>query len=382
MKALLRKEFLDVIRDRRTLFSMIVVPLIAIPTIVGISSFFAERGIAKIRAARITIFVPQQGIPEEVRDLLQKANFQLIPVANPVDSLTEEIPAALIREGNVYQILYDGASEKGQEALRRIREVLRQHRDVMVRRMLEDLGVPPEVLKPFDVQEVNLASRERMGGMVMGMFLGYILVIFMFTSAMYAAMDLTVGEKERRTLEVLLSAAPIRRNVVMAKITIVTLVAVLTSIILVIGWILTMVYFGGAFLTRELQGALRLGLNGIQVLLSFLLILPFAVFVASLEVAIASFARSYREAQSYLSPLMILVILPAMVTLMPGGSELGWWKALVPVLNVSDTFRQILQGHILAPQYGLTLISTLVYAGLAFWGSIFLFQREEILFRE
>ncbi len=382
MKALFRKELLDVLRDRRTLFSMIVVPLVAFPAIIGGASFFAKRGITKIQSETLRIFVPAQGIPEEVRQLLEEANLQLVPLNTLPDTLTASVPAALIREGNRYRILYDGASEKGQEARRRIREVLQKHKEIVVRRQLEDLGVPPEILSPFQVQEENLASKERMGGMVVGMFLGYILVIFMFTSAMYAAMDLTVGEKERRTLEVLLSAAPYRRNVVMAKISVVTLVAVVTSIILVIGWILSMLYMGAGLFGEEIPGGMTLGLSAQQGLLSFLVLLPFAVFVASVEVAIASFARSYREAQSYLSPLMILVILPAMVTLMPGGSDLGWWKSLVPVLNVSDIFRQILQDRLSMLSYGLTLGSSLLYAAVALGIAVFLFQREEILFRE
>ena len=382
MKALFRKELLDVLRDRRTLFSMIVVPLIAFPAIIGGASFFAKQGITKIQSETLRIFVPAQGIPEEVRQLLEEANLQLVPLNTLPDTLTASVPAALIREGNRYRILYDGASEKGQEARRRIREVLQKHKEIVIRRQLEDLGVPPEILSPFQVQEENLASKERMGGMVVGMFLGYILVIFMFTSAMYAAMDLTVGEKERRTLEVLLSAAPYRRNVVMAKISVVTLVAVVTSIILVIGWILSMLYMGAGLFGEEIPGGMTLGLSAQQGLLSFLVLLPFAVFVASVEVAIASFARSYREAQSYLSPLMILVILPAMVTLMPGGSDLGWWKSLVPVLNVSDIFRQILQDRLSMLSYGLTLGSSLLYAAVALGIAVFLFQREEILFRE
>ncbi len=382
MKALFRKELLDVLRDRRTLFSMIVVPLVAFPAIIGGASFFAKQGITKIQSETLRIFVPAQGIPEEVRQLLEEANLQLVPLNTLPDTLTASVPAALIREGNRYRILYDGASEKGQEARRRIREVLQKHKEIVIRRQLEDLGVPPEILSPLQVQEENLASKERMGGMVVGMFLGYILVIFMFTSAMYAAMDLTVGEKERRTLEVLLSAAPYRRNVVMAKISVVTLVAVVTSIILVIGWILSMLYMGAGLFGEEIPGGMTLGLSAQQGLLSFLVLLPFAVFVASVEVAIASFARSYREAQSYLSPLMILVILPAMVTLMPGGSDLGWWKSLVPVLNVSDIFRQILQDRLSMLSYGLTLGSSLLYAAVALGIAVFLFQREEILFRE
>lgn len=381
MRYLLKKEFLEVIRDRRTLFSMVVVPFIAFPVIIGVTGYFAKRGEEKISSMKISVFIYSQTRNDSLNVYLKGQNLTLVPTTKPVDTLTEDVPAGIFVYPKKIEVLYDAASEKGREALRRIRFATNKYKDFLIKTNLSHLHIPEEIVNPFELKVTNIASSERMSGMMVGMFLGYLLVILMFSSAMYASIDLTAGEKERRTMEVLLSSAPSRKKVVFAKVAIVSLVAFITSVLLVASWILSAMYLGGSIFGEETMG-LTVFISPVIFVALLVLILPFALFVASLEVTFASFARSFREAQSYLTPLLMIAILPAIVTIIPGVSEWSTWKAFVPVLNISSAIKEIIQSSLPIKDFVLTLTLNILYAVIAIFASVYLFSREEILFRE
>ena len=378
---LLKKELLEVIRDRRTLFNMIIVPLVAFPVIIGVTGYFAKRGIEKIYSMKINVFLYAETQTDSLRAYLKEQNLILLPTTQPVDSVSKETPAAIFVYPGEIDVLYDAASEKGQEALKRIRFALDKYRDFLIKTDLSDMGVPEDVLNPFKLKVTTVTAGEKILGMTIGMFLGYLLVIMMFSSAMYASIDLTAGEKERRTMEVLLSAAPSRKNIVFAKVTIVSLVAFITSVLLVISWILSTSYLGEGMFTVSSASLTSLITPGMLVSI-LILIIPFAVFVSSLEVTIAAFARSFKEAQSYLTPLLMIAILPAILTVLPGISEWSTWKAFVPVMNISSALKELMQNGLPAKDFALTFVANIVYTIVATLASVYLFSREEILFRE
>jgi sodium transport system permease protein len=112
----------------------------------------------------------------------------------------------------------------------------------------------------------------------------------------------------------------------------------------------------------------------------FVLVVPVAVLFSAALLAISLFAKSYKEAQSYISPLMIVVIVPAVASLMPG-IELNWRLALVPILNTSLVSKEIFTGTYHWNFIAVILVSSCVYAGLALAAAVRLFQREDVLFR-
>jgi sodium transport system permease protein len=108
--------------------------------------------------------------------------------------------------------------------------------------------------------------------------------------------------------------------------------------------------------------------------------LPLAALFSSALLSIALFAKSYKEAQSYVSPLMFVVILPAMVTFIPG-IELNWALAFVPIVNVSLAAREVLVGTFHWAQIGLIFVSTFIYASFSIFVTKRLFEKEDVLFR-
>lgn len=383
---LFRKEFLEVIRDRRTLISMVVVPLLAYPLLIGGFSTLMARSVKRIKEAQIRVALAQEVVLPGLKDRLAKAGFTLIEVEEPQQAVHDriaELGLQVIQDTlPVIRIYYDLTQEVSSEAVGRLEKLLGGFREELVRKELQRIGLPPQILIPFRWEEVNIAPPRRTAGYFLGLMLGYVAVILMFAGAMYAAIDLAAGEKERRTLEILLSSPAPRQIIVLAKLSVVILVAVVTAILNLVGFSLSFTMGGLLAFSGETSRTLLEGVmvSPGQAILALAMLIPFAIFVGSLELAVASFARSYKEAQSYLSPLMILVIFPAMLSFLPG-IEFTPLLATVPVYNVAQSLRTILSGNPPAISLLVSFLSNLVYAVLAFGFAMNLFRQESILFR-
>jgi sodium transport system permease protein len=125
---------------------------------------------------------------------------------------------------------------------------------------------------------------------------------------------------------------------------------------------------------------MQISMTGKAVISIFVIVLPLAVLFSAALLAISLFAKSFKEAQSYISPLMIVVVLPAVAALLPG-VELNAPLALVPVLNTSLICKEIITGTYHWNYIALIFVSSCLYATAAIWLAVKLFQREDVLFR-
>jgi ABC-2 type transport system permease protein/sodium transport system permease protein len=183
-----------------------------------------------------------------------------------------------------------------------------------------------------------------------------ILILMTITGAVYPAIDLTAGERERGTLEILMAAPVPRLSLLLAKYAAVVTVAVLTALVNLAAMALTLWVSG--FGPRLLGSG---GLGMMQLLEIFLLLLLFAAFFSAVLLALTSFARSFKEAQAYLIPLMLLALVPGVMSLVPG-LHLNGILALLPLLNIVLLARDLLLG-VAEPVAGLVvIISTALYA--------------------
>jgi sodium transport system permease protein len=203
------------------------------------------------------------------------------------------------------------------------------------------------------------------------------------TGAMYPAIDLTAGEKERGTIETILCSPVSRTHLVLGKFLMVLTASLCTAI-------LAMTSMGVSFgavkkymavtITFKADNPLNftIGIKAISAV--FLMVLPLAVLFSAALLAIALMAKSYKEAQSYLSPLVIVVVIPAVAALMPG-VEINTRMLLIPVLNTSLVCKDIVSGTYHWDNIGTIFVSSCVYAAAALFIAVKLFQREDVLFR-
>ena len=390
-----RKELTEWLRDRRTLISTVLVPLLAFPILmVGITALAtvmignAEREIPKI------MILGGEDSPRLLERLHKLDKLEVVPYAvNWKDQISNkdiraavEIPKgfqAALAEGraqtvNIYFYQGELKSSFGADHLQKAVE---EYRDSVIKDRLAAKNVPASVLTPFTVKQENVAPPEKVGGASIGGFIGYAVILLCLTGAMYPAIDLTAGEKERGTIETILSSPISRLDLVIGKFLLVFSASLASAILSVTSMGLSFAFLGHSHLMQSSgEQSLNLNLGFTSVVAVFCMALPLAVLFSAVLMTIALFAKTYKEAQSYLTPLTFLVVIPAVASVMPG-VELTPKLALIPVLNTSLVCKEIITGTYHWNSIILIFASTCLYAVAAIFLAVKMFQREDVLFR-
>ncbi len=378
-----RKEMLDTIRDRRTLISMVAVPLLAIPLLLLVMSRFVSSTEKKAGDEALTIAVRNVGRMPELLIALSQAGFKLASrddleaaiAKKEIAAGVEPVKGAAGIEVRVYSDLTRRSSDVADG---RIRAALAAFKEESMKRKLAALGQPDSVVNPFTVKSVNLAPEKKMAGMFWGGMMGYCVVLLMFTGGMYPAIDMTAGEKERRTLEVVLSSPASRGAIILGKVLAATTAVLVTAALAMLSLIVSFRFVD--FGNQAGKAAGRVPLDATNIALVFVALVPMAVLAASLMVAIALLAKSFKEAQSYLTPLVMASIFPLLVGMLPG-LQLTPALALIPLFNVCQLIKEIFLGEYSHLAFAITMASNIVYAGLAFFAAVRVFSKESVLFR-
>ena len=204
--------------------------------------------------------------------------------------------------------------------------------------------------------------------------LPYIFVIFSFIGCMYPSIDLFTNEKERGTLETILTTPVKRIEILFGKMIVVALIGFISAILSMMG-----LSFGlkqlAATLPPDVLGSLSSFVQPSNILLLLGMLLPLIVFFAGILTLITTYAKSYKEAQSIISPMMVLIIMPAVIGLIPG-IELTSLTAIIPITNISLATKEIIAGTMNFGLYALVVGSLLVYAVLGVLVSVKWFSNE------
>lgn len=392
-----RKEIIDSLRDRRTVISMIVVPLLVMPLLtVGMGVLSISLVGQAMREIPRVMILGGEDSPGVVAELAKLKDVRIVP-AKPdyAQEISEkQIRAAVeIPEGfeaklaagepsTVKIYMYEGELKSGFGA-DRLQRFFRELRDRTVRDHLAERQLPESLARPFDIVEQNVAPPEKVGGAILGGLVPYFVILLSMTGAVYPAMDLTAGEKERGTIETILCSPVSRTHLVLGKFLAVLTASVATAVLAIVSM---SVSFGAGrrMLLGMAAGAAesitRITITPKAIIAIFFVVLPLAFFFSAALLALALFAKSFKEAQSYISPLMIAMVMPAIAALLPG-VELTPALAAIPVLNTSLVSKEIITGTYHWNLIALIFLSSSVYAAAALAIAVKLFQREDVLFR-
>ena len=388
-----RKELTEWLRDRRTLISTVLVPLLAFPILIsGMISLSAVLiGGAKKEIPKIMI-IHGEDSPAVVDALKSNKEIEVVPfAANWMDQISDkQIRAAVeIPEGfqasldkgttQTIQIHYYEGEIKSEFGAEHVEKSLKAYRDDLVKKRLEAKNLPDTLIAPFDTKQHNVAPPEKVGGSTIGSMIGYMVIILSMTGAIYPAIDLTAGEKERGTMETILSSPVSRLDLVLGKFLLVFSASLTTAILSVTSMGLSFAYMGHA-LAKTSGAGIHMNLGLTSVVAVFLMALPLSVLFSAVLMTVALFAKTYKEAQSYLTPMTFIVVIPAEASVLPG-VELTPKLALIPILNTSLVCKEIITGTYHWGSIATIFASTCVYAAVAIFVAVKIFQRESVLFR-
>jgi len=390
------KELRDSLRDRRTIISMIVVPVLAIPLLMfGVGTLVFKTVTKARQEIPHVMIIGGENSPKVLSALRAAKSLQIVPATadftnqivekrvRAVVKLPPDFDAAIAREDKAEVDIYEYAGEiKSGFAAGNLNAFFQNLRDTTVRERLESRGVPVEVLKPFTIQRQNVAPPAKVAGSLLGGMLPYIIIILCMTGAMYPAIDLTAGEKERGTMETILCCPVGRTELVLGKFLMVLTASVGTVVLSLLSMGATFQFakrvLAGSAPREVLQTVATIDIGGLAGV--FLMLLPVAVMLSAALLMVGLFSKSFREAQSYCGPLMLVVIVPAIAGMLPG-MELNASLAVVPLLNVSLVCKEMISGTWHWNYILLIFGSACLYATAALAAAVWMFHREEVLFR-
>lgn len=386
-----RKELKETVRDSKTLLIMVAIPLLIFPilinVVVNVSSSFSESAGEKVLKIGIIgdtndILIQQlNSIPASFGpkefiayngDSLKLFNDQkeeTIDLALWYDSGFQDILDGLGTANILWSVdeTNIGYSEriKGYMNILEAEERLKRY---------DALGIDEQKLQPYKITYQNTASDQQMLGELAGGILPYIFIAFGFLGCMYPAIDLFSGEKERGTIETLLTTPVKRWKILIGKMLVVVLSGLMASCCALIGLFVSIEFLDlipDPNLTAVVSKILTIPI----IIKLFALLLPLTVFFAGIMIPISVYTKSFKEAQSIITPLNIVVVLPAMLGLFPG-IELNYITACVPILNIVLTTKSLIAGNIDYILLSLSFIVMIAVAAVAVFVSFRQFGKE------
>jgi sodium transport system permease protein len=401
MWLIFRKEILELLRDRKTLFFMIALPLLVFPLIFGGMLYFTGKAMSESQTKNLSFAVSGAEYAPELMAALE--NVESLTLKTVSGNLTDkDTVTEIINRAEVDFVLQipsnfsNNVEQSGQITLKlllndaqlnsvrsRIRDVTDSIEEVNQRNAFANLNISESMqnamLNPILIEKVNLADAREQTGAIFGGLIPYFMFILCLQGAMLPAADIGAGEKERGTLETLLLSPVERHKIVLAKFLTIATAGITTAMITVVSmgiWAVVVSIQMPMGPVVEFISAI----DGFDFLLIFLMLIPVVATFASLLLALSIYARSFKEAQGYMSPLMIMVFLPIIVTLIPGIELKGVW-AWIPLSNVALAIKELVKGTMDYVQLIGIFGSSVILAGALLAFCVYWFKQEKVLFR-
>ncbi|MFT5923300.1 MAG: sodium transport system permease protein [Paraglaciecola sp.] len=392
-----KKEIRELLRDRKTLFFMIALPLLIFPLIIGIVGFVSKQAIDKAETQVLNYaLIGGQYAPDILKELQQPEKFSLVEIEGNADytsiirnetvdfvlEIPENYSNDVLKNGQANVKLY--FNDAGLNLVyRRVNEIVKSQSELFQESAFTSLGLDAAeqsaLIEPLVLEKVNTADDRENWGEKIGGMLPYLLFLICLSGAMAPATDIGAGEKERGTLETLLISPIDRNKIVMGKFLTIAFAGTMTALITV----LSMVIWGLVLsqgMSIKFVADFMAQIAFLDFLLIFLMLVPVVAIFSAVLLSISIYARSFKEAQSYMGPMTILVVVPIMLALLPGVELKGGW-AWVPLTNVSLAMKELVKGTMDYYQLFAIFGSTVIIAGAFFAFCVYWFNQEKVLFR-
>jgi len=395
VRLLFGKELLGAFRDRRTLFLTVLFPLIFYPLVLSVMSRFGDAERTRIETLIPTVLVVDQSGDALFAEKLYETDaffFRAFDrLEDALDGLRDEagqIAMFVTKEsggeglGLDVVLYYDQTDQFSAIAAARVREFFEAYLRTVVNDKLVALSgrTFEDLSPPLSITVEDVATGESFGRMILSRLLPYFMVLAILTGAMGLGAEITAGEKERNTIATLLVSQLSRTQIVLGKFLAVLTVSMMSSLLSAAGLMIGIRLFGGGLVPVGAGATpiFSLGLSAFGWML--VVLVPLAVILAALVIIVGSFARSQKEASTYLLPIYMGIVLVGMMS-MTGSVTYEGTRFLVPVANALYALQGFILGDVSAGDILLTLGANVVCGILLIAAAVQLFRREGVLFR-
>ncbi|BDF94395.1 ABC transporter permease [Pseudoalteromonas sp. KAN5] len=397
-----KKEITELLRDKKTLIFIVALPVAIFPLLFAVMAFISSQAALEAEQKVHTYAIINGQYAQSFTDkVFYHKSFELYKgeqTFTSVEELSEAVKAGIIDMGiylpsDAKQTLDDAKQSQWQVVYNdaktinflfdRVKELAEEFGNNLRAQKLLSYGIDEQqqqaIIAPIKVVKVDTADKRENLGEKIGGFIPYLLIPLVLMGATYPAIDLGAGEKERGTLETLLLTPITRTQLVLGKFITLLAASIATTTITVLSmgiWISIAITFVDLAVVKTAFSSLRV----LDLALIFIILLPVAAIFSSLALAISIYARTFKEAQNYMTPLSMGVIFPIIVALLPN-IELNAKTAFIPVTNVALAIKEIIKGTIDYTLLGLIFLATVVAAGALLAFCVKWFNKEAVLFR-
>jgi sodium transport system permease protein len=403
------KELLELTRDIKTLIFTLLLPTLIMPVLMfGFIMLVSNLTSQAMEEELQYTVIGGEHYPPLVEHLAVNESFKRLDEQNRDEAVSmindktlsfaivipPDTPGRLTQGFSAQvELIFDDSTTTSILVFERVRATLKKLNELEIQKRYTRLNLSEAqgkaVNKPIEIISTSTVDSRASIGEKIGGVLPYLLMLIGFAGAMYPAIDLGVGEKERGTLETLLLTPIPRFKLVFAKFLVIfstSFIAVfltLLSFTLVVSVIAPVMVSGlkaaGNADVEVFIGVLKT-ISIFDVALMILMVVPVAAIFAALLLSVSIYSRTFKEAQNYMSPLMIVMLLPLALAMVPGVYLNSFWAA-VPITNVGLAIKEIFKGTIELSMLGIIFVSTTLLAGALLALCNWWFQREEVLFR-
>lgn len=398
IKAIYKKEMLDLMRDKKTLIMMVLVPLLLYPLIFIGAMLISSSVMNSMQSSEYKIAVVEEDgvsydrtelvtLLEDTEDELEY-HLKVADTQKPQEALlAEEIDAYVVvgqKEDKItFNVYYSSSVTNSSTASDMVEDKLELYERKTEEKLLKEIGLDSEsIMNPVEVTWNDQSNKEEKLGSIMGSILPFLLITSILMGAVYPSIDTTAGEKERGTLETLLTL-PVRNDeLIMGKFLAVSTISVVSAILNLLSMGIMAGFLFSIMNTAETDAA-GLNLTGFipAVLIVVLCVVAFALFISAVTMCVTTFAKSFKEANNYVTPLLLVVMFTGYIGFIPN-IEFTPLMASIPVVNIC-----LLISNLLVFKYNfylilIVLVTNVAYAVLAVWILSRIYDSEDILFGE
>ncbi|MCR5234969.1 MAG: ABC transporter permease subunit, partial [Lachnospiraceae bacterium] len=397
--ALFKRELRDILRDKKTIVMMVVVPIVLYPLlIIGMTLLMTAIISGQEEKTYKAAFYNESELSDTIKRIIDEADeddftydIRVVELKGQdekayEDALNNEEINVYVKklDDGSYGIFYLSAKTDSETAAYGLRDIFAVYRDELRSERIEEAGMSVDaVFYPIEYNLKDESSTEESIGSKMGSFIPFFVITVILLGAIYPSIDVTAGERERGTLETLLTLPVTNFEMIMSKFLAVSVIACITAMlnVLSMGGAVAFLVMSSISSLSELNISIDFSMFIPGILFTIVVMMCFALLVTAICMCVCVFAHNFKEANNYITPVMLVFMFSSYAAMLPD-LELNAGTAAVPVVNVSLLVRELFKFNYDYALFFVVLFSTVAYSLIAIWILAHIYNSEAVLFSE